>query len=89
MASELVCIVSDIPANREVVAHGKNGLLFPPGNHDMLARLLADSMLDQQFCRSIASKALLDVRDRFDWTVVVRKIEEAYAFSRCREVIGT
>ncbi len=33
-------IASDIPGNRELVTHDKNGLLFPVGDHVELAKLL-------------------------------------------------
>ena len=40
MAAGLFPIVSDIPANREWIADGENGMLFPPGDHMALARCL-------------------------------------------------
>ena len=37
MASGLVPVVTDIPGNREWLEDGKNGFLFTPGNHQVLA----------------------------------------------------
>lgn len=41
MACGLFPIVTDIPANREWIRDGENGLLFPPGESEALARALA------------------------------------------------
>lgn len=40
MASGLFPILSDIPANREWVVSGENGLLFKPGDHHALANCM-------------------------------------------------
>ena len=40
MATGLLPVVADIPANREWVRHGENGLLFAPGSPDALAEAL-------------------------------------------------
>lgn len=40
MACGLFPIVSDIPANREWITHGRNGLLFTPGRPDALRECL-------------------------------------------------
>ena len=37
-------VVSDIPANRPWVEHGRNGLLFPPGDDEALADRLAEAL---------------------------------------------
>jgi L-malate glycosyltransferase len=44
MACGLFPIVTDIPANREWVTHGKNGLLFKPGDHLALADAMNHAM---------------------------------------------
>ena len=40
MACGAFPVVTDIPANREWIAHGRNGLLFPPGDASALANAL-------------------------------------------------
>ncbi len=44
MSSGLFPVVSDIPANRPWVEHGKTGLLFPPGDAEALAARLAEAL---------------------------------------------
>jgi glycosyltransferase involved in cell wall biosynthesis len=44
MACGLFPIVSDIPANREWITPGTNGLLFPPGDHHALAGAIAAAL---------------------------------------------
>ena len=43
MACGAFPVVADIPANREWITHGRNGLLFPPGDAVALANALADA----------------------------------------------
>lgn len=47
MASGLIPILSDIPANREWIRHGENGFLFPAGDPVALARCMESAMEGQ------------------------------------------
>jgi glycosyltransferase involved in cell wall biosynthesis len=40
MAIGLPCVGSDIPANREWIADGQSGWLFPGGNSEALSKVL-------------------------------------------------
>jgi glycosyltransferase involved in cell wall biosynthesis len=44
MSTGLMPVVSDIPANRPWVEHGKNGLLFPAGDDEALAARLKEAL---------------------------------------------
>jgi glycosyltransferase involved in cell wall biosynthesis len=44
LAAGLFPIVSDIPANREWITDGENGLLFPAGDDEALARCMERAM---------------------------------------------
>lgn len=61
LAAGLPCIVSDIPANREVIDDGCTGLLFAAGQKDNLAqtlrRLLAQPLLREQLGRAARNYA--------------------------------
>jgi glycosyltransferase involved in cell wall biosynthesis len=48
MASKRLVIATDIPANRAVILDGCTGVLFPPGNHVELAKVIS-------LCRTSAS----------------------------------
>jgi glycosyltransferase involved in cell wall biosynthesis len=47
MASGTCIIASDVRGNRELVDDGRTGLLFPPGDHRALARVLRRVLADQ------------------------------------------
>src|SRR5262249_18912344 len=52
MACGLYPILSDIPANREWVVDGENGMLFPPGDHSALARCLERAISERPWMSS-------------------------------------
>ena len=90
MACGLFPVVSDIPANREWIRHGKNGLLVPPRD----ARALADAVVmawNNHELRLTAKNHNVDlIASRADWfenmklvkNVFDRLIEPVKAFSR-------
>jgi glycosyltransferase involved in cell wall biosynthesis len=64
MACGLFPIVSDIPANREWITHGKNGLLFPPGDHRSLADSIRKAVGDDPWIANarVANRRLVEKR---------------------------
>jgi glycosyltransferase involved in cell wall biosynthesis len=68
LATGLVPVVPDIPANRGWLVHGESGLLFPPGDAaalaDALERALTDTALRKRACeagpRTVAERADLE-----------------------------
>jgi glycosyltransferase involved in cell wall biosynthesis len=54
MAMGVPVVASDIPANREWIAHGQSGWLFPVGNADALAKALAEGAADEKNRQEIA-----------------------------------
>ena len=71
-------IGGDIPALREVIAHGDDGLVVPQRVDDIanaIAALLADAELRARMGRAGAAK----VAERWDWERVMDRVEEAYA----------
>lgn len=67
MASGKPVIASDIPGPRDIVSHGQDGFLFPPGDVGSLARVLTDVMSDRDL------RARLGRRGR-------REVEQNYTF---------
>jgi glycosyltransferase involved in cell wall biosynthesis len=68
MACRLFPIVSDIPANREWISDGENGLVFPPNDHVSLARCMERVMAGEVSAaaletnyRLVADRANVDV----------------------------
>ena len=69
-------IVTDIPANREWVVPGSSGLLFPPRDHEELAKQICVVLGDEGLSRSLADSALATVTARADWRANSRALEE-------------
>jgi glycosyltransferase involved in cell wall biosynthesis len=74
MACGRTLVASDIPAAREVVRHGQNGLLFERGNVDSLAKTISlvasDSALRERIggsaLQSVAAHALEQMAAQYD-----------------------
>ena len=62
MASGCLCVVSDIRDNREIIQHGRNGILFKTDDEEDLANSLRRVLLQSaQSSSSISVEARLDV----------------------------
>lgn len=77
-ACALALVASDVPGCRDVIENEVDGLLFPPGNAQLLAdaigRLCSDSLLRKQLGEKAREKAL----DMFDVRIINRKTFEIY-----------
>lgn len=84
MASGRPIVASDLPALGEVLRHGENALLVPPGD----ARACADAILslvrDGALARRLASAALTDVRD-YTWDRRAERLEALFAAVMTRD----
>lgn len=67
MASGLVSVVPDYPANRDVITDGQTGGLFEPENEKSLAEKLALLAHDGKTRTAIGKKARQEVAERFTW----------------------
>ena len=54
MASGMPCVASDIPANKEWIADGQSGWLFPGGNSEALAKIFEKVMADEKNRQEVA-----------------------------------
>ncbi len=68
MACGLFPILSDIPANREWVAHEKNGLLFPPGNDSYLSECIRRAIVGEPWMveARVSNRRLVEERGNID-----------------------
>lgn len=66
MACGLFPIVTDIPANREWIRHGENGLLFPAGDHVALSRAMTRALEGAPWIDAAVAANLELVRRRAD-----------------------
>jgi glycosyltransferase involved in cell wall biosynthesis len=64
MACERLLIASDIPAAREVIVHGKNGLLFPVGDTQQLTDLTVKAVEDESWRTRLGKEAKRSVKHR-------------------------
>ncbi len=70
-------VASDIAGYRDVVEHGRNGLLVPRGDATALARVLRDLALDDRQRADLAAGAAASA-PRYAWPRVAREVLAAY-----------
>lgn len=78
MAGGVFPVVSDIVANREWIVDGENGLLFPCGDAEALARCLIRARLDVQLRTEAAVRNRRIVAERATWDVTVSRVETLF-----------
>lgn len=77
-AAGIPVIASDAPGNREVVAHGETGLLFPAGDAGALAAALALCRAEPEAARRRALRLAESVAERFTVQTMTREIARLY-----------
>jgi glycosyltransferase involved in cell wall biosynthesis len=78
MACGRPVVATDIGGNREVVEHGKTGLIVPPRDPEALARALLDLLASPELIRKMGQAARASVRARFSRETMIRATIEAY-----------
>jgi len=78
MACGKPVIGSDIPGISDVVTHGKNGLLVPAGNPEVLAAAVLTLLNDEDFRRRLGQKARQLMVEKYNWDIIIKKIEKVY-----------
>ena len=79
MACGLFPIVSDIPANREWIEHGRNGTLVPPGQPMRLALAVVEAWRDGDLRRRAREENARIVRERAQWSENMSAVRELFA----------
>jgi glycosyltransferase involved in cell wall biosynthesis len=79
MSCGLPVIVTRIPANEEWVVHGKNGLLFPPGDSRTLADYIVSILLNGKLRSRMREENIELARNKADW------MKNSQVFLRCVE----
>jgi glycosyltransferase involved in cell wall biosynthesis len=67
MACGVFPVVSDIPANREWIRDGENGLLFPPRDDGALAESVVQAFHDHDLRTGATAANLKLIREKADW----------------------
>ncbi len=78
MAAGLPVVATDIPGYREVVRHGVDGLLVPPGDPEAMAAALRRVVSDRELAGRLAAGGRARARE-FSWDRVVERLEAMYA----------
>jgi phosphatidylinositol alpha-mannosyltransferase len=77
MAAGLPLVASDIPGYREVVRHGREGLLVAPSNPRALAAGVQQLLDDPELARTLGSQGY-ERSQAFAWTRIIDQLEAIY-----------
>ena len=72
MSHGLPVIASDLPANKEIIEDGVNGLLFESENFDALAKAIEEFFNSDEQSVMLASNAFLTIQNDYDWAEISR-----------------
>jgi len=71
-------VVTDISSNREWIADGDNGFLFPSENENVLAKKIVETIRNRKLLERAYEKNQEIVKQRGYWREYIEKIEEIY-----------
>lgn len=78
MAASLPVVATDVVGARDVIDHGRTGLLVPPHHPHALARAMIRLIEDEALARALVSRASDEVARRFDERVAAGRVIEVY-----------
>lgn len=78
MAMELPIIASDAVGFKEVLKDGLYGVIVPKTNVEELAKQIIRLILDYKFRKELGKKAMLHVREEYNWNDNVESMIEFY-----------
>jgi len=74
----LPSIVTDINGCNEIVKDGKNGMIIPPKNTDLLKKAMIKLIEDKELYNSLKSKARKMIKSRYEQKIVWQALLEEY-----------
>ncbi len=77
MACARPVIATNITGYNEIIANGLNGILLPPGNHDILADSTITLLQSDESRKNLARQARIRAED-FGWNKIGRAVEAIY-----------
>lgn len=77
-AMGLPCIVTDINGSREIIANGKNGVIVPPSDEQMLYEVMANVAQRPAILKVMAAHARQSVASRFEQGYVCQCLKDFY-----------
>ena len=66
-------IASDIPANREVIENGKNGLLVPVGDIKKLREAMVYMLTNESMAEKMAQAARKNYENKFNFETIFKE----------------
>lgn len=85
MAAERPIIASELPSIKEILHHGRNAYLVPPGDPQALADGIRRLMVNRHEANALARQARVDV-EQYTWSTRARQILD-FAMGRIPEFI--
>ena len=78
MAQGKLVAASDVGGHRELVTHGRTGVLFTPDDPAACAKALADLLDDRKSWEAYRAAGFAHVRDSHDWARNARRYQDVY-----------
>lgn len=78
LAMGLPIVATDVPGSRDVVVHGENGLLVPPGDPDALREALLTVTGDPDLYRRMSASSLR-LAEKYSWEAIGTELERVYS----------
>jgi glycosyltransferase involved in cell wall biosynthesis len=78
MASGCAVVASDIACHRELLVHGRNGMLFAAGSRAALVDVLAQVLEQTCRLRALGLAAARSVAATHDWTATATRYRRLY-----------
>lgn len=78
MAAGTTCIVSDVAGSRDLIQHGKTGLVFKPEKVDALADCIREFTLKPSYPKELAERAMDKVYAEYTIQKEVKRFEALY-----------
>lgn len=73
MSCGVPCVASNVGGIRAILVDGETGLLFDPGDPDALTRKLERVLVDQEFARSLVSRARAQIVKKYNLVALVEQ----------------
>lgn len=78
MASEVPCVVTDIPGNRDLVSDGETGLLSGVGDRARLAKLTLRILENESLANQLGNNAKLRIETEFSLAKMISRHADTY-----------
>jgi glycosyltransferase involved in cell wall biosynthesis len=82
MACGAVCIVSDVPGNRELISQARNGILVPIRRDDMLSKAICHLLSDNNLRKRLGNQAKADVEIYEFFSIVMQEIQTLLSWAK-------